>query len=47
MRHQYFESNPTAGYSGYVVYWRYNTDNEPNACIWMIPGTYADDWDNQ
>jgi hypothetical protein len=47
MRHQYLEANATAGYSGFVVYWRNNVDQEPSSSVWMIPGTFEHDWDNQ
>lgn len=40
----YLTANKTAGYSGFVGYGcklGYFTS------VWMIPGTFFDDWDNQ
>ena len=40
----YLPANRTAGYSGYIMYaWL----PAPSHCVWMIPGTFFDDWDNQ
>lgn len=38
----YFPANRVAGYSGFVVY---GVNSELN--VWMVPGTFFDDWDNQ
>jgi len=42
----YLAANKVAGYSGYVLYW--NVDNQvlDTANVWMVPGTFFDDWDN-
>lgn len=41
----YLNATKTAGYSGFVVY--SYTCNHPVRSIWMVPGTFFDDWDNQ
>jgi hypothetical protein len=41
----YLAGSVTAGYSGYVVY--YSCNDQSNVSIWMIPGTWELDWDNQ
>lgn len=48
--HLYMKANRTAGYSGFVVYYRSNDKfnsvyGDSDSC-WMIPGTFFDDWDN-
>lgn len=42
----YLPANRTAGYSGFVLY---SAPYAPlhQVCVWMIPGTFFDDWDNQ
>ena len=42
--HIYLKANRVAGYSGFVVYGPANS----NFCsVWMVPGTFFDDWDNR
>lgn len=47
----YLPANKVAGYSGWVVYTVYRgingAETGPSHSIWMIPGTFEDDWDNQ
>ena len=40
----YLKANRTAGYSGFVCYHR--NDMRFNDSVWMVPGTFFDDWDN-
>jgi hypothetical protein len=42
--HLYFAANRVAGYSGFVVYTR--SPLLDATCVWMVPGTFFDDWDN-
>ena len=40
----YYAANRTAGYSGFVLY----SDSQGfNVSVWMVPGTFFDDWDNK
>jgi hypothetical protein len=41
----YLRSNRTAGYSGFVLY--YAVEGAQAQSIWMVPGTWEDDWDNR
>ncbi len=43
---KYLKANKTAGYSGFVLYQSVCYDYD-NISVWMIPGTFFDDWDNQ
>ena len=44
MFYQYFPSNRVAGYSGFVMYF---TEAGSVKNVWMVPGTFFDDWDNK
>lgn len=43
----YLKSNKTAGYSGFVLYAASVWTKPEFMSVWMIPGTFFDDWDNQ
>lgn len=43
----YMKANRTAGYSGFVLYVHPTSVNPADRCVWMVPGTFFDDWDNR
>jgi hypothetical protein len=46
--HVYLNANQVAGYSGYVLYFNDLNNQVWETCsVWMVPGTFFDDWDNQ
>lgn len=45
MYFHYWPANKVAGYSGWVIY--YSGSKTSDVCVWMVPGTFFYDWDNQ
>jgi len=49
----YFPASRTAGYSGFVIYSvatktnSFGDELDYNVSVWMVPGTFFDDWDNR